>query len=435
MKLSKFAHKIYLKKDTHAVFNSLLFKPILLSKEEVTHLFKNQLEFFSQQEITSLKETGLLVNSPEQDNDAERLLVQTINNQTGALSLMYIIPISGCNLGCKYCFIGKIDSHAMTHMSESTLLTALQKFSHYLQTNKKKEGTVLFYGGEPTLRFNLIQKAVQFAKTQPVKMKFSIITNGTLLTEKDMHFIKENKIQLSLSLDGPKDITDHSRIFKNKDKSVYDTVMQKIQKLKALNVDFGLSVTLSKDALNYPHLKEWLSEIGISGFGFNPLIFSKSTNEWRAYYKQAAKFLFELRDYLLPKDIIDERLNRKYTAFYSSIFKYNDCPARGAEQFVVTPNGNVVVCHAYWNQADREICGNINTDTIEKIQHSLNYKKWKENLTVNKIKCLKCPAIRICGGGCAYQADKLFGNQSAIDKPNCIYAKYALKELLKRSLI
>lgn len=434
MKLSQFAHKIFLKKDTYAIFNSLLFKPILLSKNEVNNLFSNRLESFSSEEIASLKENGILINSEQQDFDAEKLLVQTINNQVGSFSLMYIIPVSGCNLGCKYCFIGKINNHTMICMSEQTLLNALQKFSTYLQEHKMKDGTVLFYGGEPTLKFNLVKKAVLFGKTQPVKMKFSIITNGTLLTEEYMKFIKENNIQLSISLDGPKELTDHSRIFKEYNNSVYDTVVQKIQKLRKLNIEFGLSVTLSKDALDYPQLKNWLSEIGVTGFGFNPLIFSQPTNEWKTYYKRVSKFLFELRDYLVPQNITEERLGRKYTAFYSSTFKYNDCPARGGEQFVVTPNGDVVVCHGYWNQPHGEVCGNINKDSIKTIQQSRNYKKWKNNLTVNKQKCLKCPAIRICGGGCAYQADKVFGKQTHIDEPNCIYVKYALKELLKRSL-
>ena len=148
---------------------------------------------------------------------------------------MYIIPVSGCNLGCKYCFIGKINNHTMICMSEQTLLNALQKFSTYLQEHKMRDGTVLFYGGEPTLKFDLVKKAVLFGKTQPVKMKFSIITNGTLLTEEYMKFIKENNIQLSISLDGPKELTDHSRIFKEYNNSVYDNVVQKIQKLKKLN--------------------------------------------------------------------------------------------------------------------------------------------------------------------------------------------------------
>lgn len=434
MKLSKFAHKVHLKRDTYAIFNSLLFKPVLLSKNETNNLFSNQLKSFSKKEIILLKENGILINSEKQDDDVEQLLIKTINNQVGSFSLMYIIPASGCNLGCKYCFIGKINNRAMIYMSEKTLLNALQKFSNYLQENKLKDGTVLFYGGEPTLKFDLIKKAILFGKTQPVKIKFSIITNGTILTDEYMKFIKENKIQLSLSLDGPKELTDNFRVFKEQDTSVYDTVIKKVQRLKELNIEFGLSVTLSKEAIDHPLLKKWLSEIGIPGFGFNPFIFSSPTNEWKSYYKKVSKFLFELRDYLLPKDIIDERLERKYSAFYSSTFKYNDCPARGGEQFVITPNGDVVICHGYWNQPKGEICGNINTDSISKIQQSINYKKWKENLTVNKTKCLKCPAIRICGGGCAYQADKLFGNQLAIDKPNCIYAKYALKELLKRSL-
>ena len=59
------------------------------------------------------------------------------------------------------------------------------------------------------------------------------------------------------------------------------------------------------------------------------------------------------------------------------------------------------------------------------------YIKWSNNITLNKKKCLRCPAIYICGGGCAMQAKDLFGNEKKIDKPFCIYTKGMLKNILK----
>ena len=57
MKLSKFAHKLLLKKDTYAVFNNILFKPILMTKEEVTHLWNGNFTSFSKKELKKMEDS------------------------------------------------------------------------------------------------------------------------------------------------------------------------------------------------------------------------------------------------------------------------------------------------------------------------------------------------------------------------------------------
>lgn len=69
------------------------------------------------------------------------------------------------------------------------------------------------------------------------------------------------------------------------------------------------------------------------------------------------------------------------------------------------------------------------TDSNQYIQTQI-FREWQNNLTVNKDKCLNCPAIYICGGGCAMQSHDLFGNLNAIDEAFCIHSKYTLEILL-----
>lgn len=94
-------------------------------------------------------------------------------------------------------------------------------------------------------------------------------------------------------------------------------------------------------------------------------------------------------------------------------------------------NNNVIIIYTYWN-TNNENCGNINKDNIDSIFQTDIYQKWRTNITLNKKKCLKCPAIYICGGGCPKQSEDLFGKQKHIDLPFCIHTRYSLKELLKR---
>ena len=59
------------------------------------------------------------------------------------------------------------------------------------------------------------------------------------------------------------------------------------------------------------------------------------------------------------------------------------------------------------------------------------YYRWNNNITLNKKKCLKCPYIYMCGGGCAMESKNVFGNEKKLDKPFCQFTKDITKLILK----
>lgn len=44
--------------------------------------------------------------------------------------------------------------------------------------------------------------------------------------------------------------------------------------------------------------------------------------------------------------------------------------------------------------------------------------------------CLECPAISICGGGCAYSAEEIEGDIFARDEGFCLHTKEAFNFLI-----
>jgi sulfatase maturation enzyme AslB (radical SAM superfamily) len=52
-------------------------------------------------------------------------------------------------------------------------------------------------------------------------------------------------------------------------------------------------------------------------------------------------------------------------------------------------------------------------------------------LTLNIKECLKCEALGICGGGCAYESFVEFGKCDKISKKGCLISKTLLSQLLK----
>lgn len=427
--ISKYLKKIKINKEYYALFNSFMMDVIYCTKEEVENIYTENYDCFSKKEIQKLCDAGILIRDASLDKKAFDIVKNNvINNTRDFVSLMYLIPTSMCNLCCKYCFIGDICNDSGSVMSDEILYKALNEFSQHLKKKKINQGQIIFYGGEPLMNMNVIRKTVDFIKQNNLNILLSMVSNATLIDEEIAKYLVKNNIAIGISIDGPKDINDKNRIFKtNAELSVYDDIIDKIKILKDNNVNFGLSITLTNDILqNKMEFINWLKNLDVKNICFNLMHFTKRTEQWNDYYRKATEFLFLVKKKL--PDVYEDRLNRKYVVFYNQNFKYSDCAAVGANQICVAPDGNVTICHGYWNNK-RHGCGNI-VDGLDNIISSEEYKSWNNNLTINKKTCKKCTAISICGGGCAMQAETLFDNTRSIDKAFCIHTKKVLKNLL-----
>ena len=435
MILSKFAVFINIKEKIWYVYNNLLFEPVCLNDNEVNAIKQYQFEKFSSDEITILKEKGIIVENSAKDCQVLELVKSyTQSGVDEGISLIYIIPCNTCNLACKYCFIGSLNDEKTIIMSDDTIVNIVNKISIYLKEKGKSKVDIVFYGAEPFMAFETLKKIVnKLNSLNNISFNYSIVTNGTLISDDVLNWLSDNHISIGISIDGPRDINDINRVFKNETKSVYDNLIKKIDMLKNKGIDFCLSITLTHEVLEDLNYLDWIKKLDVKSINFNLLHYTEPNNQWKEYYFKASEFLFIAYDYLAPLGIVDDRLQRKIRAFNSSFFKYNDCGAVGGNQICIAPDGDITVCHGYWN-SNKERCGNINENEISEITEHSNFIKWKKNLTINKEECLLCPAIYICGGGCAMQSGTIFNSQYNLDKGFCLHTLHSLNELFLRTL-
>ena len=429
--ISKYVNKIKIKNDVYAIFNNLVMLTIFVNEKQCNDILNDHVDNLTDEEKTEFIKAGIIVENKDTDTKLLNTLKMAREQfMKEHITIMYIIPTNTCNLKCKYCFIGKLNDKPVK-MEKSTLIKAIELFNKHLQEINDK-GTIFLYGAEPLLNFDLIKVAVEYVKKHNYNIQFSMVSNGILITDEIADFIKDNNISLGISVDGPKEITDENRIFKNGNNSVYDAVLKKINLLKSKKVDFGLSITIAPIFLeNENYFLNWIAKLGVYNISYNLLHFTTKTDEWKEYYKKATKFIYKSNKKLFDQGFNEDRINRKYDSFYNRIFKFSDCGAVGGNQITVCPNGDIEICHGYWNYK-RKILPNINQiQSFSDLFDNAEYIKWSNNITLNKKKCLRCPAIYICGGGCAMQAKDLFGNEKEIDKPFCIYTKGMLKNILK----
>ncbi len=100
-----------------------------------------------------------------------------------------------CNLNCSFCPITKKNISLDFGIAKKAIVFFLS-----LKGNSKK---IKFFGGEPLLEFNLLKKILLYSKVKARKLnkeiKFFLTTNGVLLNNGMLNFLKNQNIKLTLS--------------------------------------------------------------------------------------------------------------------------------------------------------------------------------------------------------------------------------------------
>jgi sulfatase maturation enzyme AslB (radical SAM superfamily) len=102
-----------------------------------------------------------------------------------------------CNYSCAYCY----QARGGRTIGLSVLDAALDVFLPRL----RPQGEVHFYGGEPLLAFARIRRAVPAAEGQlgPGRtLRFGLTTNGSLLDDGVLGFLRDHRFRVQLSFDG-----------------------------------------------------------------------------------------------------------------------------------------------------------------------------------------------------------------------------------------
>lgn len=425
MEVSKFFQKVEVDKGIYAIYNSLLMKIIFVEQEKYEDILKFNV---SNEESMELCEAKIYVS----DHEDEKLLQQRHKEKNaliGKIKTMYLCTTNLCNLRCSYCFINNQTNGQVTDnlMSEKIALISMKKFSSYLEKNNQ-QGKIIFYGGEPLINWKVIKRCIMEAKNRKYPIIFSIITNGTLLNEEIIDFFSAHKVNVGISIDGPREINDKNRKYAFDNISVYDNVFKKIELLKQKKCDFGLSITLSNEILdNRDTVFSWIKKLGIDNIAYNLLHYTWDYPFWKDYYEKATKFICE--SYMFLDNVVESTIQGKINCILNEQFSFCNCSAIGNRQIVVKPNGDLCICHGQFRD-NNSTFSDIYQIEFEDIKKNKRLSNWNKFIPINNDNCLKCEALCLCGGGCTLQAQVLFGKNSTRDNAMCIFNKKILHFIL-----
>lgn len=176
-------------------------------------------------------------------------LVQTSEPNTRRMNSTvdcWLHTTNSCNLACTYCYIHKCPGNMSIETAKKTITTLMQ----YAKSIGSKVVNIRFAGGEPLSRKQFLKDVIAYVNEVKQNMIFTymIISNGTLMDEETIEFIKQNKIGVGISLDGIGKYN-CNRVYCD-GRSSYEDVMKCIDMLLSENVRPRILITVCPSNLD-----------------------------------------------------------------------------------------------------------------------------------------------------------------------------------------
>jgi uncharacterized protein len=166
--------------------------------------------------------------------------------------------VSQCNLNCSYCYVYNKGDETWRQrprvMPDMVFRAAVSRIRQHCVRSGQATVLLTFHGGEPCLvgpsRFSAWCTAAQEALGDVAQVSFVMQTNGTLLDPRWTEVLLAHRVQVGVSIDGPKEIHDIFRV-NHRGKGSYDAVARGVACLRRANIPLQILsvIQLGNDGL------------------------------------------------------------------------------------------------------------------------------------------------------------------------------------------
>lgn len=331
-----------------------------------------------------------------------------------------------CNLRCDYCYL----PHRPETMPEEVALRAIETLFASAQTHCYPAVKIKYAGGEPLLRFNLLQKiqqrAAEISCQTGIGLQAVLLTNGTLLTEEHLAFLRKNRIRLMISLDGIGQWHDVQRHYTG-GKPSFGQVEQAIERARQKNVPPHISITLSEKNLpGLPQTVHWLLERGLT-FSLNFYRENDCATSIRAFdpaspqTRSILQETFSLLEANPPRHSLLGMLTDRASFTTSHL---HPCGA-GRDYLVLRPDGQIAKCQMEMHLPVTSLNA---ADPLQELR--LAPQGLQNPPVTQKSDCRSCQWRAYCAGGCPLLAQRLTGRFDS-RSPYCELYQFIFPRLLR----
>ncbi|MBP3703225.1 MAG: thioether cross-link-forming SCIFF peptide maturase [Lachnospiraceae bacterium] len=386
------------------------YKDENLTKKDIQEIFED---------IEQLKENGTLFSEDIYENG----VIDFKKRQTVVKALCLHIA-HDCNLACRYCFAGEGE-----YQGDRSLMSyeVGKKALDFLVANSgsRRNLEVDFFGGEPLMNFDVVKKLVAYGrsleKENDKHFRFTLTTNGVLLSDEIIDFANQEMDNIVLSIDGRKSVHDYMRPSKN-GKGSYDLILPKFKKVaESRNQQkYYVRGTFTHHNLDFVEDVLHLADEGFEQISVEPVV-AEPTEDY-AIKEEDLPVIMEGYDRLAKEMLKRRKEGRGFNFFHYMIdlsggpcvYKRLSGCGSGTEYLAVTPWGDLYPCHQFVGK--EEFClgnvedGIVNTEIRDTFKLCNVYAKEE---------CKNCFAKFYCSGGCAANAYNCHGDINTTYELGC----------------
>jgi len=347
-------------------------------------------------------------------------------------SKIALVVTTSCNMSCDYCYASQGNYGLLEeNMSKQMALKAIEKLENAFGTTD----WVQFFGGEPVLNFDVIKSVVEVLRERHSTLRFSINTNGSLITEEIARFLGNSMSDIYVSLDGPPEIHDLHRKFRG-DFGSWGAVMKGVRKLRShLKKDSKLVVeaTYTKEHIEkgYSISDLWNYLVNECGFDDAQVVWASYSAaedfddvQWSKIGESVSQFAKTCNDKPVETSTLAERL-MKFSKDYHC--HTQPCTA-GLSSLTVTPSGDVYPC---FQLIKKDLwMGNVLEDPFPD-RHFRSV--WQRLLLNSKLACKECSLcwLRYICTSCLGKRYTLNGDIGRTMPKECEVHKKVSEQILK----
>jgi len=301
-----------------------------------------------------------------------------------------------CNYSCSYC-------SQSTHIGEGTLTNIDDAVQFMTDLDTWMEGSpssVEIWGGEPLVYWKMITYLAPELRKRFPEVKLSFFTNGSLLNNEKVEFIKKYDIGITMSHDGP------GQHIRGDDPFEDETVFHSVKRLVEEHSDFTVNAVISHQTADVNKTVDWFKEhvhpdIKVA---FEGVVDSHGDNGF------GTAGSFDADSYQVMIDSIKRNIHDvdlddagflAYTRdFINSIFHSVQATANGQkcgmdrqDTMAVDLKGNVMTCHNTGAEGEHGLGSVFDLDNVA-LDTSWH---WSE-----RPDCGGCPYLQICKGACMF---------------------------------
>lgn len=370
-------------------------------------------------------------------------------NSLPAITSVFLVLTQGCNLKCKYCFV-------VQKPREMTYAIA-KDAADFIAKDAKERGdmpSINFFGGEPLLKWSdiIVPLTKYIRETYGDAFELSMTTNGILLDEPKLIFMRKHKIGFMVSMDGAKATQDKNRPCAGGGSS-YDILAPRIPLFLQYNPRMTFRATVDHDnAGDYLDNHKFAYDQGYTNMFSIVNVFSEWSESEKAQLSeqitQVADFYLELlkagKNFAIQplesmfhkiRQVKEAEKNGQFRTAGEGLLAYGRC-GLGASKFAsVGTDGTLYSCQEMCDNDDQGLpfaIGDIYTGTDpEKRMSIIEQFDTKKVRSTEEMDCQTCPFYKICDGACTI--NNYFANNDLNIMPAilCFYYQCLYREALR----